>query len=162
LKQWKGICRRQISIWLSKVYNINLSQLKCTFHFANYLYYHMWWLSICFILGGRYITLLIRGMIVVLQSVSGVGVRFTQSYFYQMERAHHWNLFLYQKSSACFRCKGDEKTGPLDVVKYLSAYVLFEVVDSWVWLTTSRLEQLLIPCSRMIIWCTSLPNFKNS
>ena len=60
-------------------------------------------------------------MIVVLDSVSGGGVRFTKSHFCQMRRAYHRNLYLCQRSGACSQCKGDEETGSLDVVEYLSA-----------------------------------------
>jgi len=42
--------------------------------------------------------------------VSGGGVRFTQSYFCQMGRAVHWNLFLCQRSGVCSQYKGGEET----------------------------------------------------
>jgi len=41
-----------------------------------------------------------------------------------------------------FQCIGDEETGLLDVIEHLSTYVLSEVLGSWIWPTTCRLDQL--------------------
>jgi len=109
----------------------------------------MWWSPLC-LSGGRCIAPSTRDMIVVLHSVSERRCKVHSTLLLSSGGCVvHWNLFLRQRSGACSQCKGDEKTGSLEVVGYLANKRLMIVADnlsSWAIVNHHAFEW---PCSTL-------------